>query len=244
MIEATREEQQRLYELQQVDLGVRQLQHRRRNLPEQRALDEHNQTLSLVTAEYATSKERLDALSGEQRRLEREVAAVDARRRSEEGRMYSGRITSERELTALRGELGSLRTRKSSLEDRLLEVMEETEDLESAVAALGERHAELSGQIKRLAADRDEAATDIDADLDRRQAERTAIAADVRPDVLAYYDGLRARKDGVAVARLERRTCQGCRLELTAIELEEVHERARRGLARCEQCGRILVLDS
>ena len=155
--------------------------------------------------------------------------------------MYSGRITSERELTALRGELGTLRARKSSLEDRLLEVMEETEELESAVGALRERHAELSGEIERLAAARDEAATDIDAELDRMGAERAAAAADVRPDVLAYYDGLRARKDGVAVARLEGRTCQGCRLQLTAIELEEVRDRATRGLARCEQCGRILV---
>ncbi|MGH7644030.1 MAG: C4-type zinc ribbon domain-containing protein [Gemmatimonadales bacterium] len=41
---------------------------------------------------------------------------------------------------------------------------------------------------------------------------------------------------------MEGRTCAGCRLELTPRELAEVREQVERGLARCEQCGRILVL--
>lgn len=241
MIAASPAEQRRLLELQQIDTTIRQLEHRRAHLPEQQALDENAETLSRIGAEYADGRERLQQLARAQKRYEDEIATVDSRRKSEEGRMYSGLITSEKEVQALRAEISGLRARKNDLEDALLDVMQEREDLESMVETLKERHAELTGKAAELEQTRDVAARGIDAELAGRRQEREALAADVPAEAAEYYEELRERKDGVAVAALVGRTCQGCRLELTAVEFEEAHERAREGLARCEQCGRILV---
>lgn len=241
MISASPAEQRRLLDLQQTDTAIRQLRHRRANLPEQQAVDENAATLSQISIEYADGRDRLEHLTRSQKRFEDEIAVVDSRRKSEEGRMYSGLITSEKEVQALRSEISSLRARKNDLEDSLLDVMEEREDLESMVTTLRERHAELSRRVGELEEARDVAARDIDAELVERQREREAIVAEVPAEAAEYYEELRERKDGVAVAALVGRTCQGCRLALTAVEFEEVHERAQRGLARCEQCGRILV---
>ena len=155
--------------------------------------------------------------------------------------MYSGLIRSEKELEALRQEIGSLKGRKSDLEESLLEIMEQVEDLESLVSTLKARHVELTGSVAELTAARDTAATDIDAELLDRREERTKAAGDIPAEVLEYYDDLRARKEGLAVAELQGRTCAGCRLELTQIELEDARSDAQDSLARCEQCGRILV---
>jgi predicted nucleic acid-binding Zn-ribbon protein len=242
VIAATPEEQRRLYDLQQVDTAVHQLEHRRANLPEQRALDENSEILQKVASEYASSREQLDRLTRQQSWHETEIATVDSRRKNEEARMYSGRISSERELEALRSELGSLRGRKNDLEDALLEIMEQREELDSLVASLKERHAELTAAQTDLVSARDVAAADIDKELGARRGERDKVAADVPARVLSYYDELRRRKDGVGVAELRGSTCMGCRLELTAIELEDVHAAVEEGLARCEQCGRILIL--
>jgi len=242
VIAATPAEQRRLLDLQRVDTDIRKLGHRRANLPEQKALDDNADTLGRVSSEYATSRDQLERLRLQQKRHQQEIATVDSRRKSEEGRMYGGLIRSEKELEALRAELGSLRGRKSELEDSLLEIMEQREELESLVATLKERHTELTRTVAELTASRDLAASDIDAERKVRQEERVEVAADVPPPVLAYYDELRGRKGGVAVAELRGRTCMGCRLELTAIELEDVAAETAQGLARCEQCGRILVL--
>lgn len=241
MISATPEEQRTLLDLQHVDTTIRQLQHRRGNLPEQQALDQNADTLARVRGEHADARERLDQLNRAQMRLESEIATVDARRKSEEGRMYSGLITSEKEVQALRNEISSLKQRKGELEDSLLDVMQELEDVESLVATLDERQEELAGNVAGLEQARDEASRDLDAELAERQQERTQLAAGLPVEVGEYYEELRDRKDGIAVAELVGRTCQGCRLELTAVEFEDAHERARKGLARCEQCGRILV---
>ena len=241
MIPASPSEQRRLLDLQNVDTAIRQLEYRRAHLPEQQALDENADMLGRISTEYADGRDRLEQLARAQKRHEDEIATVDARRKSEEGRMYSGLITSEKEVQALRAELSALRSRKSDLEDTLLEIMQEREDVDSMVTTLQERHAELKEQVAALEQARDEAATGIDTELDERRRERTAVRAELSDEVAEYYDELRERKDGVAVAELIGRTCQGCRLELTAIEFEEAHEHAKTGLARCEQCGRILV---
>ena len=241
MTKATPDQQQQLLELQAVDTAVRRLEHRRAHLPEQQALDECEATLRKVTGELATAREDLERTEKAQSRLEGEIQTVESRRKSEEGRMFSGQITSERELSAIRGELGSLKTRKGDLEDQLLEVMERREELESLVEELTRRRKELTEQAQELGESRDHAATDIDAELAERRTERGELAGAMPADLLEFYDRLRERKDGLAVAELHGRTCQGCRLELTATELEDVKDQAKGGMPRCEQCERILV---
>lgn len=155
--------------------------------------------------------------------------------------MYSGRINSERELEAIRGELSSLRGRKNDLENDLIEVMERREELEGLVSTLKERHAELTGKTGELTGARDEAATSIDAELGELRGRRQEQVGGLTEQLVSVYETMRQRKNGIAVAELQGRTCSGCHLELTAIELEQVKEDAADGLAYCEQCERILV---
>lgn len=243
MIPATREEQRRLYDLQQVDTAIRQLQHRRANLDEQKALDENAATLTKIASDYGQRKERLEILQTAQKRHEDEIAAVESRRKSEDNRMYSGMITSEKEAEAVRNEVASLRSRKRDLEDALLEIMEEREELEAAVATLQERHAELTAKVAELTTARDAAAKEIDAELAERDAQRSEIVTDVPDEIREHYEQLLVRKQDVAVAKLDRTTCEGCHLQLTQIEMEEAREQVTRGLSKCPQCGRIIVLD-
>lgn len=242
MIPATPAEQRTLLALQQVDTAIRQLEHRRAHLPEQQALDENADTLKRVSAEYAGAKDELEKLEFTQQRLEQEIAMVDSRRKSEEGRMYGGMISSDRELEALRNELGSLRGRKNDLEDNLLETMERVEELTSLVATLEARHTELTAQVAELEQARDEAAKGIDEELSAQREKRGHAAEGLDEELLAEYDTVRERKGGLGVAQLSRRTCTGCNLDLTVIELEEARDIAKRGLPNCPQCDRLLVL--
>jgi uncharacterized protein len=242
VIVATRAEQRRLLELQQVDTAIRRLQHRRANLPEQQTLDDHEDLYRRVRSELGAARERLDRLERDQRRHERELDLVEQRYASETQRKYSGVIKVPKELEALDAELESLLVRKGDLEDTLLEIMGQNEETASLISTLGVREAELALQVAAATAARDKAAARIEEELKKCTAEREEVAADLPAPILRYYDGVRARKDGIAVAELLGRTCAGCRLELTTTEMQEVRERVDRGLASCEQCGRILVI--
>lgn len=241
MTQASAEDQQRLLAVQQIDTAIRRLRHRRANLPEQHALDEQATLLDKVTAEHLAARDELVGVQRRMKRLEHDVGAVDSRRRAEEARMYSGAIVTEREVEALRKELSSLKTRKRDLEDELLEVMERNEELTDTAATLQARQQELRATVAPLQRERDVAATDIDTELAEQVRRRDELAAQLPDAVVASYDRLRARKDGLAVVELLHGVCQGCHIELTAGELAEGHEIGELGLARCVQCGRLLV---
>jgi uncharacterized protein len=242
VIPATPAEQRSLLALQQVDTAIRQLEHRRSNLPEQQALDENADTLKRVATEYAEAKDELEKREIAQRRYEQEIATVDSRRKSEEGRMYGGQITSDRELEALRNELSTLRARKNDLEDTLLETMERVEELTALVATLEERHNELTSSVADLTTARDEAAKEIDEELAQLRTKRGHASEGIDEELLEHYDTVRARNRGLGVSQLNKRTCTGCNLDLTVIELEEVRETAKRGMPHCPQCDRLLVI--
>lgn len=241
MTQATADDQQRLLAVQQIDTAIRRLRHRRANLPEQQVLDEQATLLDKVTAEHLAARDELVGIARRMKRLEHDVGAVDSRRRSEEARMYSGVIATEREVEALRKELSSLKTRKRDLEDELLEMMERNEELTGTVATLETRQRELRAAVAPLEQQRDGAAADIDTELDEQVRRRDELADQLPDAVVAAYDRLRARKDGLAVVELRRGVCQGCHIELTAGELAEGREIGELGLARCVQCGRLLV---
>jgi predicted nucleic acid-binding Zn-ribbon protein len=156
--------------------------------------------------------------------------------------MYSGMISSDREHEAIRNELGALRGRKNALEDDLIATMERVEELFSLVGTLEERHTELTIAVTELTAARDEAAKDIDGELAEQRTARSSVTRALDDALLARYDQIRARGNGLGVAELNRRTCLGCNLDLTIIEYEEVRDQAQRGLPSCPQCNRLLVI--
>jgi predicted nucleic acid-binding Zn-ribbon protein len=240
-MKATRDQQQQLLTLADTDEELRRLDHKRANLPEQKVLDEHVELRQTITGDLGEATQTQERLQAQATRHEREIETADAGRKHSENLIYSGRITEERQLEALREEIAEKHRRKNDIEDSLLEIMEQLEEVTALVEELTSRRQELADQITHLGQRRDEAAADIDAEIAQLQQRRAAEAEGLDAAVLAAYDAVAAKRPGRAVARLEGRTCTGCHMELTAIELEEIKEAARESLAYCQQCGSIVV---
>ena len=119
----------RLLELQELDLAIDRLEHRRERL--ESGLDVAEARAAMEEAESRLGELRLalDAAAAEQRRLESEVDSMERKGAAEERRLYDGSIANVKELEALQHEIASLQERKARVEDDLLEVMERREEL-------------------------------------------------------------------------------------------------------------------
>ena len=230
-----------LLDLQANDTGADQLRHRRATLPERDRLRELDGRREALEAEIAEPRARRDELVREQKRLEDEVATVEDKAAGVDRQLYGGGVTAPKEAQALQADLESLKRRQSQLEDQVLEVMEELEPLEAAVAdndaALAEVASQQSDAERSLAAGEAE----IDAELEGVAATRQALAERVPEALLAEYERLRPQLGGVAVARLEGATCQGCHLSLAAAEVDEIRRLPTDAVVHCPDCGRLLV---
>ena len=230
-----------LLTVQERDSETDQLRHRRESLPQRVALAEQQAHVARVDTELSAIGDRIAELQRTQKRLEDEVATIEAKGEAENKKMYSGTVTSPRELQAMQEEIDGLTRRQRALEDELLDVLEALEPLTEEADGLEARRDELAAEADRIAAELAEAEREIDAQLAAVEADRARLAADVAPDLLATYEKLRDHLGGVGVARLEGTQCTGCHLSLPATELDAVRRADPSAVLFHEECGRILV---
>ena len=230
-----------LLTLQDHDTTIDQLRHRRDTLPERAALAALAREIEQLDARTAVTAEQRDEIAQLQQRLEDEIDALEAKSASVDRTLYSGSVNNPRELTALQEELAALGRRRSQLEDRVLELMEEREPLDAAVDEAATQRIDLVTRHEQVGTALVEAEAAVEAALAEATAMRDAAAAQVSAPLLAEYERLRTRMGGVAVAPLQGRSCGGCHLTLSAVELDRLRHLPPAMVVHCEECGRILV---
>ena len=184
--------------------------------------------MAAIDAQVAAVDERRGELSRGQQRLEDEIASLNERAAQAEKRLYSGAVSNPRELQALQDDVASIRRRIGQLEDQELEIMELSEPIDAQRAELGVERERLEAETERLTVDLTVAEAEIAAELEAVRSERDKEAAGVPAELWAEYDRLRLRLDGVAIARLVGTTCQGCHLQLSAVEIDRIRRLDRR----------------
>ena len=234
---ATPENQRTLLDIADLDRRIAQAE-RARTKPSQAG------RISELVAIRQDQLRELTALAGtrddvrtELKRLESDVAVVEARRNRDAERLAAS--TNPKDAQALEHELASLARRQSDLEDAELDVMGRLEEAEAVVAAqqalLDTTTAEGSALTAQAKADV-AAATDLGAQLAR---DRAAVAETVSPALLAEYD--RRAKNSAGAALLTRGTCEGCRILLPSTDLNDIRRAADDLVVSCPECGCILV---
>lgn len=178
-------------------------------------------------------------LEAEQRKADADVDLV--RQRAVKDRELLETINDAKQLSNLQHELESLARRQSELEDVELEVMERLDSAQKSHAAMLAERATLAADLDVAKAALDNALADLADEEGIATASRAAAAEGVPADLLALYDKLRADNGGIGAAALQRGRCEGCRIELTPVDLGRIREAPENEVIRCEECRRILI---
>jgi len=227
-----------LLALQHVDTTADQLRHRREHLEERDRLGAASETLSTweatrveLNARIAAAAEVVESAEAEGERLAAESARLNQQLRT---------VIAPREAEALQHEIENLAALRSESDERGLVALSDQGEAESA---LGEHLArEESVREALLLADEQLqiAEAGIDTELGELDGRRSEIRDALGEALLSRYDSIRA-KVGVAAARLVGSKCEGCHLDLSAAEVDEVRRAPDDSFPECPQCGRLLV---
>ena len=232
---------EQLLALQDLDLRIHQLRHRRANLPELAAIEANAAEQAALVAARAEVAAAHKELVRRQHLLEDEIAQVTGRAAAHEANLYSGSVTNPRELQAMQDDIDSLHRRQRTLEDQDLEIMEELEPLAAQLADMDAAAQSLVVAASALQSALEQAASEIDAELIEVTATRSDAAAGIDDGAVAEYEQLRVQLGGIAIARLVGSACGGCHLSLPAVELDRIRRLDPDTQVVCEECGRILV---
>ncbi|MFI6929361.1 zinc ribbon domain-containing protein [Streptomyces sp. NPDC050287] len=237
-------DQIRLLDVQDLDVRLQQLAHKRRSLPEHAEIESLTKDLTQLRDLLVAAQTEESDTAREQTKAEQDVDQVRQRAVRDQQRLDSGAVTSPKDLENLQREITSLAKRQGDLEDVVLEVMERRESAQERVAELTGRVSSVQSKIDDATARRDAAVESLDGEEATVTKEREVIAGSIPADLLKLYDKLRQQQGGVGAAKLYQRTCQGCRQELAITDINEIRAAARDTVVRCENCGRILVRTS
>ena len=229
---------QQLYDLQEVDLRTGEVE---KSLAEIVAKLADKSQLSAARAEAARLGKRLDDMSANRRSVERTVGEITDSLSALEKRLYGGGITNAQQMAAAEEERTFTIARQGEAEDELLELMLAMEELEPLVETARETLTRLEGARPAQEADWRDSEVKLGDDLAALALEREEVLPLVAPNLIPMYESLRKSRGGVAVARVERNMCQGCRLSLPTGDIQRA--RASQGTVLCSSCGRILYAE-
>jgi len=224
-----------LYQLQEVDSEI----------------ESTEQTLRQVTAKIGESEEVLrarDRLASEQKLLEElkhqqhslewEIDDLGTKIAVIEQKLYSGSIANPKELANFQQEAEGMKQRRGQLEDKVLDIMgrveQATASVDTASGELKALEANWRSEQKKLSAE----AEQLETALSELRQKRQQVSSEIDPDMVELYQRLKKQKD-TAVVKVEQGICRGCRISLSASEVQRVRSSE---LTQCSSCGRILFL--
>ena len=230
-------ELQQLYELQELDIQIDELK-------ESLAATETKLADDSVVAEarrrVAALESHADRLAANRRSLDRAIEDLQTRLGRTQERMYSGAITSVKEMEAAEDERASTEKDIAENEDRLLEVMVSMDEVDGTLEKGREVVRRLEEQraatVETLSIKVEELRSSLDELMLRREDMRDSIP----PPSLHRYDTLRSNRGGTAIARVERGMCSACRMALSTSEHQRI--RSTDTPMQCGSCHRILYL--
>lgn len=224
-----------LYRLQIIDLEIDE---RSRRLKEVKAILEGNEELGRARQALQNGEKKLSQQRAKLRDQELEMRSLNNKIASVEDRLYSGHIKNPKELASRQDEIQYLKRRKGGLEDQVLEAMIEVEESEASVTEQRERLARLEEEWQETQARLSAEQNELVNRLRQLKAKRAKLQKTIEAGDLAWYEDLRHRRGGRAVALLEGDLCQTCRVTLPSSKAQQ----ARQGkvLTLCGSCERIL----
>ncbi|MBI4298417.1 MAG: hypothetical protein HY666_01470 [Chloroflexi bacterium] len=226
-----------LYDLQVLDWEIAS---KNRSLADVGARLSDNQALLSIRSKLEEAQQKRKELHFQQRDLEMEADSLTGKIKEEDAKLYGGTVKSPRELADLMEEVKQLRSLEKQLEDRLLELMAESENAQNAVEELQQKltktEAEWEVEHQRLLQEEASLLEELSSLSQKRMSWVSVLDA---PD-LGLYVSLLENKQGHAVAKVERGICQGCRISLPTKDLQQARTAQRP--VQCSSCGRILYV--
>ncbi len=180
--------------------------------------------------------------SEEQRKATRlEAETQKERSESLNSQLYGGEITNPRDLESLEREASNVRQLVEKHETTLSEITERIEEAQNKKTELETKLGEARAAWETRQSELQEAIKGLNAERAGFEGQRSKLTEGLEPTELQHYEALRKSKGGLAVVKVQRGLCQGCRMSLPTHQQQRV--RNGRQTVLCSSCGRMLILN-
>jgi predicted nucleic acid-binding Zn-ribbon protein len=225
---------ERLIALQRLDSTADAARRKLADEPEHiKALDARLET---ARHRVAAAKEAVAANQVARREIEKDVAMHQSR--LSKFRETAMAVKTNVEYHAVQKEISYAQGEIKTLEDKVLERMLEADELTSA---LKKAEADLAAEQKAADADRRAVTAqhaELQSSVERMAAERAQLVGALDKSVLAMFEQVAKKRNGIAVAEARDGICTICHVRLRPQVFNTV--RRNEAITQCDSCNRVL----
>jgi predicted nucleic acid-binding Zn-ribbon protein len=225
---------ERVIALQRLDSAVLDAERRLADEPEREKGFEAR--LESARERLASARQRLTENQDARRAIEKDVALQQGRLSKFRDQLMD--VKTNREYQAIQHEIEIAQREVRTLEEKILERMIEADDL---TAADKRAEAELAAEQKTVEADRRKMLTEngeLKDSLKRLSGERLTLVAAIDKKVLAIFELVARKRNGIAVAEARDGICTICHVRLRPQVFNTVLRNDQ--IIQCDTCNRIL----
>lgn len=227
---------ERLIQLQRVDREVDTRRKVLADLPS--VLEALDQRVTDRQADIATARHALSESQTARRAIEKDLAVVQGRLTKYKDQLME--VKTNKEYVAMQHEIAMAQEGVSGFEDKILELLVQSDEQESAIKSAEQRlkdEQQKVGEERRL---HEQGAVKLQKELDALMEERTRILGELTPASIALFDHVAKQRKGYAVAEVRDGHCMACQVRLRPQIVNEVRRGDR--LLQCDSCQRILFV--
>ena len=151
-------------------------------------------------------------------------------------------VKTNKEYTAMLHEIQGAEEQIRSEEDKILEIMEESETLEKQLKSeekeLGARVSEIQAAIRML----EDSVPGLESEVEKLRQDRMAMEAGVGEELLGRYRRLAEARRGIALAEARDELCTACHVRIRPQVYADLLK--TEDVLACDSCSRILFLRS
>jgi len=192
--------------------------------------------LDTARRRLAADKERLTENQNARRGVEKDVAMHQGR--LSKFREQAMSVKTNQEYHAIQKEIEFAQTEMKAAEDAVLEKMLEGDDL---TAGVKRAEADLAAEQKKVDAEKKAIAGEageLKAALEKLAAERADVVRALTPQVLATFELVANRRNGVAIAEARNGICTICHVRLRPQVFNNILRNDQ--IIQCDSCNRIM----
>lgn len=199
----------------------------------QKELTETDEKLELSNKELA-------GLEHERKKLEDKINLQNENIKKNEDKLFSGTITSAKELLNYQEEIKFLKQNNDLVENKAIELIISIDEFKPKIREIEKTKAQISSEIEAIKKDISEKITVINDTVKKLREKREALISRIPKDILAKYEETKTKKGGIAVAILKDRFCDICNMEIPSGEAEKIKDLNK--FYKCPLCGRMLII--
>ena len=226
-----------MFDLQKIDSKLDKLNNNIQKINEELA---NNNNLNIAQNNINHSTSKLSEIEKFRRQSENKLSDIHEKSTSIEKQLYDGSISNPKELEAIENSRVFLNQEKTVEENKLLKIMlyqdKFNKKLKEDSITIDKIKTQMSIKKEKFSKIKSETEIQISKLIPKKDIVKTKI----QKNHLSKYKLLRETKNGLAIVKVEKNTCQGCRIALTTTQVQKIIQ--LKDIIQCKMCNRILYV--